>query len=443
MTGPGGVTFSRPVEKVSGGVERGGFAFSLWSKDVIFGTSHVAGGKIGKPWGKLGFVRGEKVRGDHGIVTRPNRSSGEDIPELDSLGSPSGLQPRYTRLIPVCVVIYPAWKRESSWSPLRAGVVMDKGKVIPEQKGPSRGGEGPPKFWGEVWGPCREGIDTPPQDKHALDWPRNSPVVTGGIRGLSCRGETDRGVPSRFGRRALGPGDSVFGLDPGLARLQARLGGIKATQAVFGLNCPFVVMPDLNCFQLRADPRRGGRPGHRLRIYGILDPAQGWLRRSEDRGAFFQRGSRAGSTLVLLKIKYGGGGPLRRGDGDRWRTGTWGPGGTHRAVRAGLRQRTHAGRVGGRRVWPGPGDAERAGTARNTPAGLAGADPRGKGRNGAALRPGPGGMDGASRVNCVVTFMRTTILRSIKVGGEVSCTNNFKYFYPGGGERKSHRNGGQ
>ena len=139
MTGPGGVTFSRPVEKVSGGVERGGFAFSLWSKDVIFGTSHVAGGKIGKPWGKLGFVRGEKVRGDHGIATRPNRSSGEDIPELDSLGSPSGLQPRYTRLIPVCVVIYPAWERESSWSPLRAGVVMDKGKVkrfgVPAGKG--------------------------------------------------------------------------------------------------------------------------------------------------------------------------------------------------------------------------------------------------------------------------------------------------------------------
>ena len=69
------------------------------------------------------------------------------------------------------------------------------------------------------------------------------------------------------------------------------------------------------------------------------------------------------------------------------------PGGGGRAVRVRRRQRTQTGRAGVRRGGPGPGGAERAGTARNTPARLAGADPRGKSRNGAGLWSGPGGAD--------------------------------------------------
>ena len=78
------VTFS-VISEGAEGAECGGVWFSLWSRDVNFAFSHVAGGGLRVLGPNLGSVREGGVRGGHGVISRPDRSSGKDIAELGSL----------------------------------------------------------------------------------------------------------------------------------------------------------------------------------------------------------------------------------------------------------------------------------------------------------------------------------------------------------------------
>ena len=228
------------------------------SKDVIFGISPVAGGVSGKPWGKLGFYRGERVRGDHGIVTHSFRTNGEDIPEPDSLDSLRGGQSRQTRLISVCVVNAPVWKGGSSWPLGQTGAVMFWGQLSVGQ-------------FGFLWCISKQG------------GPGSSPGEVRTTPREAGEGEEGRCTsPHLLWWAPWGLG-VTFGLDRGLAQLQARRGDGEVSPTVFGLFSRLGVMPDLNFIQLRAAPSFGRSLSPRARFVEGLDPADSWL---QDKGYF-------------------------------------------------------------------------------------------------------------------------------------------------------------
>ena len=120
MKGQGEVTFS-VLGLGAGGAEWGGDTFSLCSRDVIFVFSHVAGGGFGELGHNLGSVREGGVRGDHGIFSRPDRSSGKDISKLGSPGLGYTQWPGSTHFVPVYVVGSRCLGKESLWSLNRYG----------------------------------------------------------------------------------------------------------------------------------------------------------------------------------------------------------------------------------------------------------------------------------------------------------------------------------
>ena len=105
----------------AGDADHGGGLVSLCSKDVIFAISHVAGGGSGRLGRNLGSVREGGVRGGHGIFSRPDRSSGDDIAKPGSPGLGCSWWPGSTFFVLVYVLEEPSLGRESLWSRNRLG----------------------------------------------------------------------------------------------------------------------------------------------------------------------------------------------------------------------------------------------------------------------------------------------------------------------------------
>ena len=114
------VTFSG-CGQGAGGAGSGGVWSSLLSLDVILDISHVAGGGFGRLGRNLGFVREGGVRGDHGIISRPDRSSGKDISRLGSPGPRGSLGRGSTHFVPVYVMENRCTGEDSLWSSNRHG----------------------------------------------------------------------------------------------------------------------------------------------------------------------------------------------------------------------------------------------------------------------------------------------------------------------------------
>ena len=106
----------------AGEADHGGGLVSLCSKDVIFAISHVAGGGSGRLGLNLGSVREGGVRGGHGIFSRPDRSSGDDIAKPGSPGLGCSWWPGSTFFVRVCVLVVLGLDEDSLWSSYTSGV---------------------------------------------------------------------------------------------------------------------------------------------------------------------------------------------------------------------------------------------------------------------------------------------------------------------------------